>query len=291
MKSRLIRLCILIPLLVFITACGSSRIVSDSNSGGKIPLDYLPAISGDYFILDSRIVGRPFHIYVSLPEGYDPKSSERYPVVYLLDGDSLYPILATNHLFLNYDEGLPKAIIVGIAYGSFDPAVNKRGFDFSAPAGDSGPNQGGAPAFQNFLKQELIPRIEQRYRTDSQRRVLFGQSRGGYMVLYSAFTEPDLFWGRIASNPSFDPGRRRFFSPPNVGALDSLGLVVTSGSRETPDRRKIALEWFDHWENRDDVPWEIKTLTIEDGTHAANSPDSYRKGMLWLFNRTVLPAN
>jgi predicted alpha/beta superfamily hydrolase len=57
--------------------------------------------------------------------------------VYVLDGDSLFPVLAAQHLFLNIDESLPEALIVGIAYGSFESALNKRGFDFSAPAADA----------------------------------------------------------------------------------------------------------------------------------------------------------
>ena len=250
-----------------------------------LPLNHLPAISGDYFELDSRTVGRPFHIYVSLPEGYRADKNVRYPVVYVLDGDSLYPILAANHLFLNYDENLPQAIVVGIAYGSFDSAINKRGFDFSAPAPDARSDQGGAPAFQEFLKSELIPTIEKRYLADPSQRVLFGQSRSGYMVLYSAFTDPDLFWGRIASNPTFDPGRERFFSPAQPASRSDLGLVVTSGSRDYPYLRDSALEWFDVWEDADDTPWALKAVTIKGGTHAADSANSYRVAMLWLFNR------
>ena len=249
------------------------------------PLDHLPALSGDYFLFESRNVGRPFHIYVRLPERYDNNSNEQFPVVYLLDGDSLFPILAANHLFLNYDEGLPEAIVVGIAYGSFDPETNKRGFDFSAPAPDAGPDQGGAPAFHAFLKQELIPEVETRYRADASRRVLFGQSRGGYMVLYSAFSDPDLFWGRIASNPAFDPGRDRFFSPAAPATRNDLGLVVTSGSRDFPELRESAIAWFQEWQERDDTPWELNAVTIEGGTHAADSPNSYRLAMIWLFNR------
>ncbi len=133
---------------VFLAALQASAQVTPRPSEAVRPLDHLPALSGDYFRFESHSVGRPFHIYVRLPEGYDEDSSERYPIVYLLDGDSLFPILAANHLFLNYDDGLPEAIVVGIAYGSFDPETNKRGFDFSAPAPDAGPGQGGAPAVQ-----------------------------------------------------------------------------------------------------------------------------------------------
>jgi hypothetical protein len=31
--------------------------------------------------------------------------------------------------------------------------------------------------------------------------------------------------------------------------------------------------------------WTIKTVNIEGGTHSADSANSYRAGMLWLFGR------
>lgn len=258
---------------------------TDDDQHAPNPLEVLPALAGDYFQFDSEIVGRPFHVFVRLPERYSSEPEASYPVVYVLDGDSLFPIVAPNHLFLHYDEKLPEAVIVGIAYGSFDPVTNRRGFDFSAPAPDSGPDQGGAPAFSQFLKNELLPHVEGRYRIDTRKRILFGQSRGGYLVLYSAFTDPDLFWGRIASNPSFDPGRERFFKDAVPATRDDLGLVVTSGSRDYPKLREAALAWFEAWADRPDAPWAVHAVTIDGGTHAAYSATSYRIGMRWLFKR------
>ena len=283
--ARVMRISFLCLAVFCLYSCQSSTTISQAEAAARLPLEHLPAISGDYFRIDSRTVNRPFHIYVRYPERYDADSTVRYPVVYVLDGDSLFPILAANHLFLNYDENLSQAFIVGIAYGSFDPNTNRRKLDFSAPAPDAAADEGGAPEFHEFLKSELIPEIENRYSVDSTRRVLFGQSRGGYMVLYSAFEDPDLFWGRIASNPTFDPGRERFFSPPKAASRNDLALVVTSGSRDRPALRESALQWFEAWTDRTDAPWAVRTVTIEGGTHAANSPDSYRIGMLWLFNR------
>jgi predicted alpha/beta superfamily hydrolase len=251
-----------------------------------IPLNYLPALSGEYFKQLSKETGRRYHIYVRLPESYSKApTSTRYPVVYLLDGDSLFPMLATEHLFLNIDEKLPEAIIVGIAYGSFDPSINKREVDFTAPAEGTTRQVAGAPAFHRYLKTELIPEIERRFRADSDRRVLFGQSRGGSFVLYSAFTDPDLFWGRIVSNASFKSEGDRFFRDASAGTRHDLGLVVTSGTRDRPDLREAALKWFKHWEGVTSAPWAIKTVSIEGGTHSADSTNSYRAGMLWLFGR------
>ncbi|WP_231728925.1 alpha/beta hydrolase [Alishewanella sp. WH16-1] len=253
------------------------------------PLSFLPALQGDYFKFDSAEVARPFHIYVRLPADYD-SATTRYPVVYLLDGDSLFPILAANHLFLTYDEGLPEAIIVGIAYGAFDSSINKRSYDFSAPTADASAEQGGAPAFQRFLALELMPEVARRYRIDSSKQILFGQSRGGYFVLYSAFTQPDLFWGRIASNPTFEPGAAMFFSAPPSATRSDLGLVVTSGARDWPKLRQAALNWQQHWQTETRAPWQLRVITIDKGTHAASSPESYRQAMLWLFNRTEVEA-
>jgi uncharacterized protein len=272
--------------LAFAMIAGCATSGPETSPSSSAPIEYLPALKGDYFRFPSREIGRSFHIYVSLPDSYSQNSSARYPVVYVLDGDSLFPVFSTHHRFLVFDEGIPEAIIVGISYGSFDPAINKRAYDFSAPAQDATSEQGGAPAFQSFLKHELIPEIERRHRADPARRVLIGQSRGGHMVLYSAFTDPDLFWGRIASNPPFDPGRQMFFARPERGSRADLGLVVTSGSRDLAPYRQSALDWFKEWERRTDAPWALHAKTIEGGTHAADITNSYRIGMLWLFNRS-----
>jgi predicted alpha/beta superfamily hydrolase len=250
-------------------------------------LAHLPALAGDYFPLPSQAADRLYHVFVRYPEGYAAEPDKRWPVVYLLDGDSLFPMLAPQHLLLHYDEGLPDAIVVGIAYGSFDPAVNRRDYDFSAPAPDAGDGQGGAPAFLRFLKTELLPQVEARVRADPARRVLVGQSRSGYMVLWSAIADPDLFWGRIASNPSLAPGRETLLTAPAAqGQRTDLGVVLVSGSRErSPERRQGALAWGQRWEGAADAPWQAELIDLEGGTHAASIGEGYRQAMLWLFSR------
>ena len=270
-------------LAVLILSLTGVAVRAQTPDDGVTPLDHLPALHGDYFRIDSDATGRPYHIYVRYPEGYNPAADVRYPTVYLTDGDSLFPILAANHLFLHYDEDLPEALVVGIAYGGFDPAVNRRNIDFQSP-GD-GVEEPGAEAFQRFLETELIPRIEGDYRSNPQRRVLFGQSRGGAFVLYSAVTDPDLFWGRIASNPSITPGIESLLGPAADTTRADLGVVVTSGTRDRPDLQAEAAQWLQHWESQPARPWRLHSVRIEGGTHAANAPDAYRAGMLWLFGR------
>lgn len=248
---------------------------------------HLTALQGDYFKIQSTHVGRDFHINVRLPLGYQASDAKTYPVVYVLDGDSLFPLLAPTHLFLNLDEKLPEAIIVGISYGSFDPAINKRDIDFNAPAADAKPGEDGAPRFLAFLKSELIPKIEGQYRANAAKRVLVGQSRGGYFVLWSALEDPDLFWGRIASNPALAPGRARFFEAAAGHTRKDLKLAIASGTRDTELRQRNATAWATAWSSRADAPWAVNLIKIEGGTHAATIGETYRRAMLWLFGAEI----
>ena len=240
------------------------------------PLDHLPALAGDYFAIESREAGHRYHIYVRYPEGYAEQPAKRFPIVYLLDGDSLFPHLASMQLFLHYDDNLPDAVIVGIAYGSFDPPRNRRRQDFTD----------GAAAFGRFLERELLPLVERRVRGRPDRRILFGQSRGGGYVLHSAFTNPDLFWGRIASNPTLDllPALSQ---RPAAATRTDLRLLVTSGALDRLHYRDPLLRWFAQWQGQRELPWTLRTQTLDGGTHAADAGRVYRIGMNWLLPLTA----
>ena len=238
------------------------------------PLNYLPVLAGDYFAIDSREVGHRYHVYIRYPEGYAEQPTARFPVLYVLDGDSLFPHLAANQVFLHYDDKIPDAIVVGIAYGSFDPPQNRRRHDFTV----------GARAFDRFLEQELIPRVERSTRSDPARRILLGQSRGGGYVLHSAFTNPDLFWGRVASNPTLDllPS---LGAAPAAATRHDLHLLIASGELDDPKYRQPRDAWVAALRRQTDLPWAVRTESIAGGTHAADSARVHRLAMRWLFSK------
>lgn len=272
------------PRIAILAACalalGSGAPARAAQAANTAAPAELAALAGDYFAQPSRATGRTYHIHIRLPPDYAADSARRYPVVYLLDGDSLFPILAANHLFLTLDDKLPEAIVVGIAYGGFGP-VNKRSIDYRERALPDAP-EAGAPAFLAFLKDELLPTVEARYRVDPARRVLFGQSLAGRFVIHSAFAEPDLFWGRIASNPALRLDYTYEGEPASSGRSD-LRLIVTSGTADRPGLREGTGAWLARWTPRRSLPWQLHSVTIAGGTHAANSPDAYRAGMRLLF--------
>jgi len=163
--------------------------------------------------------------------------------------------------------------------------VNRRNIDFQSPDEGVPPEEAGAGRFHTFLTDELIPVVEARFHVDPDRRVLFGQSRAGNLVLYSAVAHPDVFKGRIASNPSLTPGMGSILEGAAPARRDDLRVVITSGERDRADLPAEAALWVDTWSGRDapDRPWDVRLIRIPGGTHAANAPDAYRAGMMWLF--------
>ena len=246
--------------------------VSAAQDAPVIPLNHLPAIAGDYFPLASKETGLTYHVYVRYPQDYAEKTAMRYPVVYLLDGDSAFPLLAAQHLFLTIDDKMPEAIVVGIAYGGFDPSVNKRDLDFGPRAED----------FHRFLETELFPRVESKARTDSGKRILVGQSYGGSFVLWSALNRPDSFWARIASNPSFRLNSEKLWAPPQPPQRRDLRLFVVSGTANAPDARQQAIRWVD--QRSSGTAMTVERIDLEGGTHSANLANAYRSALRKLFD-------
>jgi predicted alpha/beta superfamily hydrolase len=240
-----------------------------------------------YHHVESAAVGRGYHVYVMLPHGYEGTGGTRYPTVYLLDGGELFPLMAAYYRYLRFGEEVPDTIIVGISYGgdTFEKG-NFRSTDYTAPAAERD-YWGGAPRFQKFLSDELVPLIEGRYRSDPSRRIIFGQSIGGQFVLYTALTRPTLFWGHIASNPALHrnlPFFMRKHAEPGPDGQRSR-LFVADGTLNDAEYRQPSLAWTAHWSAAGDPPWDLKAMDLEGHSHMSAPPAAFRAGMRWLFPR------
>jgi len=249
----------------------------------ETPLGYLQGLnSPDHHLIQSEGLGRSFHVFVRLPEGYK-EATKPYPVVYLLDGGHTFPMLASYYRYLSFAGELEDLIIVGISYGTDDwKKGNLRSTDFTAAA----PNRkhyGGAPNFQKFLETELLPFVEGHYRTKPDRRIIFGQSLGGQFVLYTAQTKPALFWGHIASNPALHRNLDFFLQQKPENTQTSSRLYVAGGSLDDPVFRAPALLWMQYWSGVTQKPWGLQMETLEGEGHFSAAPQSFRRGLKWLF--------
>lgn len=237
-----------------------------------------------YHRVESKAAEHTYHVYVRLPEGYRDGSDPRYPTVYLLDGGVTFPALAAYYRYLFMGGEVPETILVGIAYGTSDwRSGNNRAHDYTAPSSER-EHWGGAADFQKMLRTELLPLIERTYRADPSRRIVFGQSLGGQLVLFSALTDPGLFWGHIASNPALHRNLGFFIEAESKAKSKTVSkLFVASGSDDEPRFREPALEWMDVWSKREERPWALEVITLEGHSHFSALPAAFRQGMIWLF--------
>jgi predicted alpha/beta superfamily hydrolase len=153
-------------------------------------------------LLDSAIIGERLEIDVSLPRGYEA-TSERYPVVYVLDAETNFGATSyiAHRLMKNGD--IPKVLVVGIAYDtSYDDFYRKRARDLTPVPTQRLPDGGGATRFVRFLAEELFPFVDGHYRSRPGERALYGHSFGGLFADYVLLEYPDLFRRIISISPS-----------------------------------------------------------------------------------------
>lgn len=158
-----------------------------------------PVPPHDTFTIASKVLGEPRVIHVSLPPGYD--GQQRFDVVYMPDGglDEDFPHIANTLASLMARGAIAPVILVGIPN-----TVRRR--DLTGPTTvdsdrEVAPVVGGSAAFRRFVRDELFPEIEARYRVTG-RRSIVGESLAGWFILETFFLEPDLFHGYIAVSPS-----------------------------------------------------------------------------------------
>jgi predicted alpha/beta superfamily hydrolase len=168
----------------------------------RSPRDSVPA--HDSFTVQSRALGEARPINVYLPPQYraSPRgAAERIPVLYMPDGglDEDFPHVVHTVDSLIAGRIIRPVIVVGV------PNTERRR-DLTGPTrvrSDSAiaPRVGGSAAFRRFLRAELVPEVERRYRTTKERAII-GESLAGLFIVETFLEDPTLFTHYIALDPS-----------------------------------------------------------------------------------------
>ncbi len=236
--------------------------------------------------IKSSETGRDYDIYIRPPDGYTPEGKQKYPVLYLLDGQWDFKLLDSIYGGLYYDGYIPEMFIVSITYSGPNADYNSlRAIDYTPFQDAYVQGSGHAPEFLAFLKKELFPLIESNYRVDPSRRVLMGHSFGGTFTLYALFTEPELFSGYVAGSPAVVFGDNFAFKQEAEYAKSHQDLPVrlylfVGGSE---DLRYPVEEFMKVLRGRNYPGLEIETRTLEDERHAGVKPEGFNRGLRYIF--------
>lgn len=164
--------------------------------------------STEQFTVKSKTTGVEYRIDAWIPPGLDTMKV-RPSVFYITDGNVFLPMMALTYQALNLGGGLPPLIFVGVGYpdtlsgmSPFIMASRTRDYTPTRAPGAMWDSAGKGGDFLGFLKGELIPLVESRYRADSSMRGLGGHSFGGLFSTYVLLHEPTLFSRWWIGSPS-----------------------------------------------------------------------------------------
>lgn len=251
-------------------------LVSDNNNPGVQSSLLAPVVTTQ--IIHSDLINDNFKLFISLPEDYDLLRTPKYPVVYFLDGGggSFHTIMAE----LMQAQLIPDVITIGIGY----PGSTQRDRDYTY----------GFMNFYQFMKEELIPKMDQQYNIDPVNRTLFGHSYGGICALFTLFQYFDyndiLFHNLVAASPSiWWNGGLAFTRESSLYAQTSVlpvNLYMTVGSFEgsmVTDMEKMQQVL----ESRDYEYFNASYHVNQGKDHTTNKEQTFRDGIPWVLRQDI----
>jgi uncharacterized protein len=189
-----------------------------------------PLAIGDTWTIQSAALGETRRINVYVPAGVP--AGTPLPVLYMPDGGLQEDFLHVAGL-----------LQVGAGNGTMRPHLvvgienTQRRRDLTGPtevAKDRtiAPQVGGSQAFRTFLRSELMPEVERRYRVTRERAIV-GESLAGLFVIETLALEPDLFDTYVAIDPSLWWNDRRLAKrlaarPPSGAAKKTLYIAASA---------------------------------------------------------------
>lgn len=222
--------------LTLALGCAGGTRPTSSIASAPAATDSVPA--HDSFTLQSKALGeaRPINVYI--PARFRASrggNTSALPVLYMPDGglDEDFPHVTRMVESLIARGAIRPVIVVGV------PNTQRRR-DLTGPtraASDStiAPRVGGSATFRRFLRDELMPEVERRYRTTRERGIV-GESLAGLFVVETFLEEPTLFTHYIALDPSvwWNAGALVESAESRIAAFDTASRTLYLATSHEP---------------------------------------------------------
>lgn len=156
----------------------------------------------------SRYLERDRTVIVYLPPGYDPVAADRYPVLYLHDGQNVFDRATAFGEEWHVDESAEHLITTGqiepvIIVGIYNTGEHR--LDEYTPTPEPNRGRGGhADDYGRMLVEELKPFIDRTYKTlpGAANTAIGGSSLGGLLTMHLGMRYPTAFSRLAVLSPS-----------------------------------------------------------------------------------------
>ena len=237
----------------------------------------------DSLELHSEILNESRHINIWTPPAYR-NGKDSLLVIYMPDGGTRedFPHIAETLSELMALNAIPPMILVGIEN------TNRRR-DLTGPSEvkeDSvlAPLSDGAVQFRAFVKEELFPEIDKRYRT-SGKKAIIGESLAGLFVVETFLLQPDMFDHYIAMDPSlwWNNGYLVKTAKEHMAALPEKEVTLWfAGSKDMADYTRPLAETLKQ-QSISGLKWFYADEPAED--HGTIYKATKKKALIWTFKR------
>ena len=255
---------------------------------------------GKKYAMHSKVLKeeRPYWVY--LPNSYDEgNKKQRYPVLYLLDGDAHFQSASGVVQFMssgiNGNCQIPEMIVVAIPNTNrtrdLTPTHTKIAYSGNEEAFLE--SSGGGDAFLKFIRDELFPQIDSKFHT-LPARILVGHSFGGLLAIHTLLHEPELFQAYVAIDPSlwWDNQFLTHHAENKLRTIRKLRKTVYISSANTPKipnnnptkMRKAIRKFVKTLEAARSVNFRVGFQYFDSENHASVPLLSLYHGLLYVFD-------
>lgn len=211
---------------------------------------------------------------------------KKYPVLYYTDAwvSADYFNLMGN--FLINSKEIDPVILVGISFdANIDEWVKFRRQDF-IPNLTNSDSINGAKNFLNFIKNELMPYVEQNYPADSTDRGFFGYSLGGLFATWVLKEDPMLFKRIGIGSPWLADKDYLLLKNPtllnNINIIQDLKVFVEYGTLESEEMKYGAETLYRLLNDNNNIQL---TKFILEGSHLSATPETWSKALTYLYSK------
>jgi predicted alpha/beta superfamily hydrolase len=199
-----------------------------------LPVSY----HGQLDSLQSTTLTQKRYFQVFTPPGYVPGSNEKYDVLYVLDGGNWnIGLILPMQRFIQANGQMPPTLVVSVMGIDRNVELTPTHVStYNAPTG-------GADKFLGYIKDELIPYIDQHYPSNGD-NTIWGHSLGGLFVVYAMLKAPDAFKSYIAVDPSlwWDNHYVPKLAGAALPALANKKLTLFIGGRQGPPLQDMGID-------------------------------------------------
>ncbi|MAD97632.1 MAG: esterase [Flavobacteriaceae bacterium] len=224
--------------LFFLASCKKENAAKDSSKSQEKPSTKAENVSMldqkfNVVNLKGEAVARAIWLY--LPPNYD-SSEERYPVIYMHDGQNLFDAKTSyagewgvdeilNDLYTKTKKGF---IVVGINNVGAERMNEYSPWKHDKYGGGSGDR------YVKMIVEELKPYIDKNYRTKPEAEFtgIIGSSMGGLISYYAGLAYPDVFGRLGVVSPSFWFSKEILDFTKNNPALSNTKMYLLLGDKE-----------------------------------------------------------